>query len=111
MFLTVGGAWVMHNGVAGESGYFGGFILGNIPNPLSPPPPCTQLLSLSTTRNDSGTYFSEIGRWDNTGPIVDFVVLDPERQGQGQLVACSGARRDGSLRVIRTGIGFVEQAR
>jgi len=71
----------------------------------------SQLLSLSTTRNDAGTYFSELGRWDNIGPIVDFVVLDPERQGQGQVVTCSGARQDGSLRVVRSGVAFAEQAR
>ena len=40
----------------------------------------TQLLSLSTTRNDSGTYFTALLRWDSPGPIVDFVVLDPEKQ-------------------------------
>jgi DNA damage-binding protein 1 len=33
-----------------------------------------------------------------------------ERQGQGQVVTCSGAFKDGSLRVIRNGIGINEQA-
>lgn len=37
-------------------------------------------------------------------------VIDMERQGQCQLVTCSGAYNDGSLRLIRSGIGFNEQA-
>ncbi|KAJ1386149.1 WD40/YVTN repeat-like-containing domain superfamily [Sesbania bispinosa] len=44
------------------------------------------------------------------GPIVDFCVVDLERQGQGQVVTCSGAYKDGSLRVVRNGIGINEQA-
>ncbi len=31
-------------------------------------------------------------------------------QGQGQLVTCSGVMGDGSLRVVRNGIGINEQA-
>ena len=46
----------------------------------------------------------------NLGPIVDFAVVDLDRQGQGQVVACSGGGTDGSLRIIRNGIGFLEQA-
>lgn len=46
----------------------------------------------------------------NLGPIVDFAVVDLERQGQGQVVTCSGVGMDGSLRVVRNGIGVVEQA-
>ena len=37
-------------------------------------------------------------------------VVDLERQGQGQLVTCSGAYKEGSLRVIRNGIGIHEHA-
>jgi DNA damage-binding protein 1 len=48
--------------------------------------------------------------WPNLGPIVDFTVLDQDRQGQGQLVCCSGALTDGSLRVVRNGVGINEQA-
>eukprot|EP00878_Enallax_costatus_P005870 GHUV01006158.1.p1 GENE.GHUV01006158.1~~GHUV01006158.1.p1 ORF type:complete len:800 (+),score=216.97 GHUV01006158.1:186-2585(+) len=43
-------------------------------------------------------------------PIVDFVVMDLERQGQGQMVACCGVFQDGSLRVVRNGIGIHEAA-
>jgi DNA damage-binding protein 1 len=33
-----------------------------------------------------------------------------DRQGQGQVVTCSGAFKDGSLRVVRNGIGINEHA-
>ncbi|CAK0750170.1 hypothetical protein CVIRNUC_001969 [Coccomyxa viridis] len=46
----------------------------------------------------------------NLGPIIDFVVVDLERQGQGQVVMCSGVMSDGSLRIVRNGIGMIEQA-
>ena len=46
----------------------------------------------------------------NLAPIVDMVVVDLERQGQGQLVTCSGVYKEGSLRIIRNGIGIQEHA-
>lgn len=48
-------------------------------------------------------------RYVNLGPIADFCVVDLERQGQGQVVTCSGAYKDGSLRIVRNGIGINEQ--
>jgi len=44
------------------------------------------------------------------GPISDLCVIDPEKSGQGQVVTCSGAYKDGSLRVVRNGIGINEHA-
>lgn len=46
----------------------------------------------------------------NLAPILDMCVVDLERQGQGQLVTCSGAFKEGSLRIIRNGIGIQEHA-
>lgn len=46
----------------------------------------------------------------NLAPIMDMCVVDLERQGQGQLVTCSGAFKEGSLRIIRNGIGIQEHA-
>lgn len=43
-----------------------------------------------------------------TGPL--FQSLTPDAQGQGQVVTCSGTMKDGSLRVVRNGIGINEQA-
>lgn len=54
----------------------------------------------------SGNYVQVHDTFLNLGPIVDFCVVDLERQGQGQIVTCSGAYKDGSLRIIRNGIGL-----
>lgn len=71
----------------------------------------SQVLQLSQEVNEDGNYLAEQERWTNIGPIVDFVVVDLESQGQGQVVTCSGAYKDGSIRVVRNGIGIGEQAR
>jgi len=55
-------------------------------------------------------YMEVIDSMGNLGPIVDFCVVDLDRQGQGQVVTCSGNGVDGSLRVVRNGVGFNEQA-
>lgn len=46
----------------------------------------------------------------NLGPIMDICVVDLERQGQGQMITCSGSFKEGSLRIIRNGIGIQEHA-
>ena len=48
--------------------------------------------------------------WTNLGPIIDLAMVDLERQGQGQVVTCSGKGMDSSLRIVRNGIGMIEQA-
>eukprot|EP00884_Botryococcus_braunii_P023468 jgi/Botrbrau1/9805/Bobra.0322s0012.2 len=60
--------------------------------------------------SDEPSYLEIVDSMNNLGPIVDFCVVDLERQGQGQIVTCSGAFGDGSLRVVRNGIGMMEQA-
>ena len=69
-----------------------------------------QLLRLSTTADANGDFISEVAREPNIGPIIDFAVVDLERHGQGQVVTCSGAFRDGSLRVVRNRVGIDEHA-
>lgn len=56
------------------------------------------------------SYVEVVDSYPNLGPIVDFAVMDLDRQGQGQVVTCSGRDGDGSLRVIRNGIGINKQA-
>lgn len=68
-----------------------------------------QLIKLNSQPDAKGSYVEVIERYVNLGPIVDFCVVDLERQGQGQVVTCSGAYKDGSLRVVRNGIGINEQ--
>ena len=69
----------------------------------------SQLVRLSGESVD-GSYLTVLESYSNVGPIVDMVVMDLDRHGQGQVVTCSGAGKDGSLRIIRSGIGIYEQA-
>jgi len=70
----------------------------------------SQLIKLKSEKDENGFYLEHLESITNIGPIVDFVVVDLERQGQSQIIACSGAFKDGSLRIIRNGIGIIEQA-
>ncbi|CAN0877348.1 DNA damage-binding protein 1a [Linum grandiflorum] len=70
----------------------------------------SQLVKLNLQPDAKGSYVEVLERYVNLGPIVDFCVVDLERQGQGQVVTCSGAYKDGSLRIVRNGIGINEQA-
>eukprot|EP01135_Chromosphaera_perkinsii_P006121 Nk52_evm1s407 gene=Nk52_evmTU1s407 len=70
----------------------------------------SQLIRLNGEKDKSGSYLEYIDTFTNLGPIVDFCVVDFENQGQGQIVTCSGAFKDGSLRIIRNGIGINELA-
>ena len=56
------------------------------------------------------TFVDPIQEIQNLGPILDFAIVDVEKQGQGQVVTCSGHLKDGSLRVVRNGIGIEDQA-
>ncbi|WVZ99800.1 hypothetical protein U9M48_045048 [Paspalum notatum var. saurae] len=70
----------------------------------------SQLVKLNLQADASGSFVEVLEQYVNLGPIVDFCVVDLDRQGQGQVVTCSGASKDGSLRVVRNGIGINEQA-
>lgn len=74
----------------------------------------SQLIRLSTTPNpETKSYVEVVQSYTHLGPIVDFCIvkgMGSLRQGQGQVVTCSGVSKDGSLRVIRNGIGISEHA-
>jgi len=70
----------------------------------------SQIIKLSTESQEDGSYISVMRSFSNLGPILDMCVVDLEKQGQGQLVTCSGAFKEGSLRIIRNGIGIQEHA-
>ncbi|TPX39150.1 hypothetical protein SeLEV6574_g07407 [Synchytrium endobioticum] len=70
----------------------------------------SQLIRLSSDKEESGDFFQVLDSYPNLAPIVDFSVVDLERQGQGQIVACCGVGKDGSLRIVRNGIGINEIA-
>ena len=50
----------------------------------------SQLIKLNKTPDENNSYVSVMETFTNLAPIVDMVVVDLERQGQGQLVTCSG---------------------
>eukprot|EP00873_Tetraselmis_striata_P003032 jgi/Tetstr1/423296/TSEL_013995.t1 len=62
------------------------------------------------SEEQGGGSVEVLDSFTNLGPILDFCVVDLERQGQGQVVTCSGVDSDGSLRIVRNGIGINEQA-
>jgi DNA damage-binding protein 1 len=69
----------------------------------------SQLVKLGTGVPD-GNSLEVIESYLNIGPIIDMVVVESERQGQSQVVLASGGFKDGSLHVVRSGIGIQEQA-
>ncbi len=50
----------------------------------------SQLVKLNKTADESGSYVTVMETFTNLGPIIDMIVVDLERQGQGQLITCSG---------------------
>ncbi|ESN93168.1 hypothetical protein HELRODRAFT_187538 [Helobdella robusta] len=70
----------------------------------------SQLIKLNACRNEHGHYIQVLESFTNLGPIIDMCVVDLEKQNQGQMVTCSGVNKEGSLRVIRNGIGLHELA-
>lgn len=58
--------------------------------------------------NFDGKSVAVVESITNLAPIIDFCLVDFEKRGQSQVVACSGAHKDGSLRIIRNGIGIEE---
>ncbi|XP_040569260.1 DNA damage-binding protein 1 [Lepeophtheirus salmonis] len=70
----------------------------------------SQMVRLNVEPDENNSYVTVVESFTNLGPISDMVVVDLERQGQGQLVTCSGSYKEGSLRIIRNGIGIHELA-
>ena len=69
----------------------------------------SQLIKLTELCDEEGSHVRVIDIYPNVGPIVDMCVTATERQGQSVAVTCSGASKDGTLRVIRSGISIEEQ--
>ncbi|TFY70381.1 hypothetical protein EVG20_g2619 [Dentipellis fragilis] len=57
-----------------------------------------------------GQYLEVVDTWKNIAPILDAAVVDTDNSGQPHIVTCSGMKNTGSLRVIRNGADFHEQA-
>ncbi|KPM03377.1 DNA damage-binding protein-like protein [Sarcoptes scabiei] len=70
----------------------------------------SQLIKLKTDCKDDGKYIELIDTYLSLAPIVDLLMVDLDKQGQDQLITCSGFGKEGSLRIIRNGIGINELA-
>ncbi|TGZ72028.1 hypothetical protein CRM22_002338 [Opisthorchis felineus] len=69
----------------------------------------SQLIRLNPDPDpERNSYITVLENYTNIGPIVDMVLL--ESKGQNQLITCSGAYKEGTLRIIRNGIGIHEHA-
>lgn len=98
----------LDNGVAYVGSAYGDSQLVRLhaqPVPVSEDPP-----DLSSGDQNSTTFVEILETFPNLGPIVDMAVVDLDRHGQGQVVTCSGVAKDGSLRVVRNGVGIQERA-
>ena len=51
-----------------------------------------------------------IDTFTNLAPISDFCIVESKVGGATQIVTCSGAYADGSLRIISNGVGMSELA-
>jgi DNA damage-binding protein 1 len=69
----------------------------------------SQLIRLKSKPEPDGNHIEVIDSYPNIGPILDMCVVESDK-GNFQVVTCSGAFKDGSIRVIRSGIGIQEQA-
>ncbi|WKY04589.1 hypothetical protein Q1695_005528 [Nippostrongylus brasiliensis] len=69
----------------------------------------SQLVRLTSQPNAENNSFVQILQtFTNLAPIRDIAVM--ECDGQNQIITCSGAFKEGSLRIIRNGIGIDEAA-
>ena len=68
----------------------------------------SQLVRITDSQAPDGTRLAVCDTFLNVGPIMDFVVVDFDQRGQGQVVTCSGGYKDGAVHVVRNGIGISE---
>lgn len=64
--------------------------------------------SVARVVSPNGSFITVLETYKNIAPIMDAILVDPDRSGQHQFVTCSGGANTGSLNVIRTGTDFQE---
>lgn len=70
----------------------------------------SQLIKIQPENNEEGRYIEIVDTFVSLAPIVDILVVDLDKQGQDQLITCSGFGKEGSIRIVRNGIGINELA-
>lgn len=70
----------------------------------------SQLVKIAPERGADGGCLTMLSTEPNIGPIVDFCLVDSEQRGYSHFVSCSGAFKDSSLRIVKSGVGVEEQA-
>ncbi|EJC97967.1 uncharacterized protein FOMMEDRAFT_162310 [Fomitiporia mediterranea MF3/22] len=71
----------------------------------------SQLIRVTSERSSNGSYLEISDTFKNIAPIMDAVFEDTDDSGQPTIITCSGGESTGSLRVIRNGANFNEDAR
>ena len=66
--------------------------------------------SSSSPKLSRPNFVEIVSIFPNLGSILDMAMIDLDRSGQCQVMTCSGAYQDSSLRIIRNGIGISEEA-
>ena len=64
--------------------------------------------SVARVVSPNGSFITVLETYKNIAPIMDAILVDPDKSGQYQFVTCSGGANTGSLNVIRTGTDFLE---
>jgi len=55
----------------------------------------SQLVKLTSDRQNDSTFVQILDSFISLAPVSDMVIVDLEKQGQHQIVACCGAHKDG----------------
>ena len=59
----------------------------------------SQLVKLNVNADENNSYVTVMETFTNLAPIVDMTIVDLDRQGQGQLVTCSGNETFSPLKI------------
>lgn len=70
----------------------------------------SQLVRIRQDLDEHGSCIEVAEQYDNLGPVVDMCVMGSQQEGQSCVVTCSGTKKSGTLRVLRSGIGISETA-
>ncbi|ORX58192.1 hypothetical protein DM01DRAFT_1381820 [Hesseltinella vesiculosa] len=70
----------------------------------------SKLIQIQHNESNSKKSLKVLDEYPNLSPITDFCLFDLDKQGRRTMVCTSGVHKDGSLRMVQSGIGFKERA-